>query len=344
MPKIIQPGDANAVSFNDDTSPNSLLTSKQKVSVDAQVLPEHSNDWFYRVLQLCESVSGELKSPEVWARFQSVDNEARRQIWAGLSKVRIHIVDPRPYRKRFDEVLRGVLRCDDPYTTLQQQLARKEQSALKIDAHLKLGTAESILADSFAVRVLDLSRLVNNDSLIPCDENGDECERLTIAEFGNDLKSVVRHVTEWSAKSAAAFHEALECFDEFDETSRFSPNRIVRQRIKERVSRPHAFDEGNGQHIELLKTVREKILAGLTLPGLCVEPLAEALSTADPYPMLRSHSSYFVQAADIAAGIASKLIETENLAHVVTKFEYVTYNGRRVSVADMEEVLRRLRP
>jgi hypothetical protein len=47
-----------------------------------------------------------------------------------------------------------------------------------------------------------------------------------------------------------------------------------------------------------------------------------------------------VQATDIAAGIASKVLETQNLAAVVSHFEYVTFNGRRFSVAEAEEELR----
>ena len=50
-----------------------------------------------------------------------------------------------------------------------------------------------------------------------------------------------------------------------------------------------------------------------------------------------------MQAADVAAGIASKLLETENLVAVVKSFEYVTYNGRRLSVSDAEEETRRMR-
>ncbi len=65
-------------------------------------------------------------------------------------------------------------------------------------------------------------------------------------------------------------------------------------------------------------------------------------TSADPYPMLCSQNSYHVQAADIAAGIASKLIETEGMAAVASKFECVTYNGERVSVVGIEEEIKRL--
>jgi hypothetical protein len=62
-----------------------------------------------------------------------------------------------------------------------------------------------------------------------------------------------------------------------------------------------------------------------------------------PYSQLSSKDSYLLQAAEIAAGIASKIVETQNLVAAVSSFEYVSYNGRRVSVSEAEEELRRMR-
>lgn len=344
MPKIIQPGDPDVVSFNDDSSPDSRLTSKSKISVNAQVIPEQSPDWFYRVLQLCESIPGELKSADVWTRFQSLDNEAKRQIWVGLSRVRIHIVDPRPYRKSFENVLRRIFRTDDADTVLREQVALKEPRATVIWKHLQSGIAESMLSDSCAQRVLFMSQFLKESSkVIDSDQDLTDDRAVTVADFGADPKPLVRNVTMWAAKSAATFHEALDSFYDFDETLRYFPNRIIRQRMKERVLRTHAFDQGNDRQIELLKVARDEIdaaLADYKPPELSIMGAAE--TSAEPYPMLCSHNSYHVQAADIAAGIASKLIEIEGLAAVVSNFEYVTYNGERVSVADIEDEIKRL--
>jgi hypothetical protein len=51
---------------------------------------------------------------------------------------------------------------------------------------------------------------------------------------------------------------------------------------------------------------------------------------------VESKESYYVQAADFAAGIASDVFATHKLIGVVGRFEYVSFNGIRVSRADAE--------
>ena len=67
----------------------------------------------------------------------------------------------------------------------------------------------------------------------------------------------------------------------------------------------------------LAKTDRQKHF----YPGVCPEPLQELAST----------ESVPIQAADIAANIARELWRRNNLVHLVRHFEYVTYNGQRIS-------------
>ena len=110
--------------------------------------------------------------------------------------------------------------------------------------------------------------------------------------------------------------------------------------MRARVLDTHAFDKGDQKHLELLEKARGNILENLSEPvflGLAIQ----TGSAAKPYTQTDSRDSYLVQAADVAAGIASKLLETQNLVTVVTNFEYTTYNGQRLSVSDAEEVIRR---
>lgn len=46
---------------------------------------------------------------------------------------------------------------------------------------------------------------------------------------------------------------------------------------------------------------------------------------------IESSKSYYIQAADIAGRIASFLLETEGLFIIARSFEYVMYNGKRIS-------------
>jgi hypothetical protein len=56
---------------------------------------------------------------------------------------------------------------------------------------------------------------------------------------------------------------------------------------------------------------------------------------------VESKESYYVQAADFAAGIASDVYATHRLIGIVGRFEYVSFNGIRVSRADAEEERRK---
>jgi hypothetical protein len=93
----------------------------------------------------------------------------------------------------------------------------------------------------------------------------------------------------------------------------------------------HAFDGGDDQQLRLLEDARQNVLFELTADR--------------PFPTrskrgvrkLESEKSYFIQAADFASGIASNLYTFYGLLGVVSKFEYVTHNGRRVSKAEAEE-------
>jgi hypothetical protein len=337
---IIQPGDSDTASFNDDSSPDTRQTAGQKLSVNAQVAPESQLDWYYQVLQLCESIPGELKSADVWLRFQALRGEDKARIWGGLSKVRIHIVDPRPYRKSLEEILRTVLPYNNPITFLQQQAAAKVPWAIWLSEKGQVYTAERIISDSMGARVHRLSRFLNDVLTMPLGGDSESVEDpiLALSNFGRDARPLVRKASVWAAKSAATFHEAMDSFLEFDETFRYFPNEIIRKRMRSRVLKTHTFDQGGQTHLELLETARGNILKKLAEPGRL-----EFGAPAKPYLQTDSKNSFLVQAADIAAGIASKIVETQNLVAVVSAFEYVTYNGRRISANDAEEEMRQMR-
>ncbi|MGA8313239.1 MAG: hypothetical protein WB755_24660 [Terriglobales bacterium] len=56
---------------------------------------------------------------------------------------------------------------------------------------------------------------------------------------------------------------------------------------------------------------------------------------------LESKESYYLQAADFGAGIASDIYASHKLIGVVERFEYVTFNGVRVSRSDAEEEMKK---
>jgi hypothetical protein len=173
------------------------------------------------------------------------------------------------------------------------------------------------------------------------DDNADHTPVVNVDDFGHNAKPMVRIVSMWSAKSAAAFHAAVDCIQDFEEeiaTFRFFPERIIRRRMQSRMLDRHAFDKGDQRIFDLLEHARSNILRNLRWAES-----KYALEMNTGYLQIESRESYFGQAADIAAGIASHLFERTGLMEIVSSFEYVSYNGTRVSLADAAEAQRRNR-
>ena len=63
----------------------------------------------------------------------------------------------------------------------------------------------------------------------------------------------------------------------------------------------------------------------------------------EPFVEIDSACSPQIQAADIAASIAKELLHQNNLVHLV-HFEYVTYNGQRLSEDRAASYQRLIRP
>lgn len=326
---ILLPGDVDACSFNDDPSPDTRITSGAKVSVSAQVIRELPLNWYFDLLLTRGASSGELKSTIVWLNFCERPISEQNWIWKGLSKVRIHIVDPRHYQDSTDHILRSTMnRHDAPELFRQWAQERKPFVKPLLDA-LRRHTAEQIVEDSAAGRAHSLASYLS-DNLFG-DSQRDSV--LDISTFGNDTKPLIRHATQWAAKSAATFHEAVDAFYDLDgelEHYRYFPNDLIRRKMQARILDRHAFDKGDAQQIERLEDARTKIL------GVLRQYEAVNLAVAQRHIQIESSGSYLVQAADIAAGFASKLLEIEGPVRVATSFEYVTYNGRRLSQADAE--------
>src|SRR5260370_4551554 len=135
---ILLPGDAEARSFNDDSSPDSRVTCNLKVSVDAQVIPGSSLAWYYDLLLMCGPSSGELKSSIVWEKFRDRPNEEQTRIWKGLSQGRIHIVDPRPYKESTDAFLRRLMNLHNAPDMLSQLKTEVKPESSSLNTNLTI--------------------------------------------------------------------------------------------------------------------------------------------------------------------------------------------------------------
>jgi hypothetical protein len=341
---LIVPGNNEAVSFTDEGSPDSRVTG-DKVCINGQVSRDLTPDWYYKIIQFVPDVQGELKSKEVAERFKNFPATTRNVIWAGLGRVKIHIVDPRPHRHRVNNVLRRIWKNDQAPQLLAQWEREGVPHAKYFSAQLRNIVAESILQDSAAARVQFLGRVfLHPFGLTQRDEKlryffggaGRPPQPLISTEEFRKPKSLIRDVTSWAAKSSAAFHSALDaaiipeaCFADGD---------FFRRKMASQLLPIHAFDDGNQKQLDLLDEKRTVVFRELAAH----DHVYGLIGKRPGIVPVESRESLYVQAADIAAGIASHIYATHGLIGVLEKFEYVTYNGVRVSRSDAEEEMRRL--
>lgn len=347
---IILTGNNEAVSFTDEGSPDARVTG-DKVCINGQVNRDLSLDWYYKIIQFFPDVQGELKSKEVAERFKNFPASTRSVIWAGLGRVKIHIVDPRSHRHRVNNILRRAWKDDQAPQLLAQGEKEGRPDAKYFSAHLRNMVADSILRDSTAARVQFLGRiLLDPFALVPIDESlrrflggGHRvAQPLISTEDFRKPKSLIRDVTSWSAKSSVAFHSALDAAtipnDDPSTMARFLDRDFLRSKMAGELLPVHAFDTGNQKQLDLLDEKRSEVFQELAAH----DHVYGLMRKRPGIVPVESRESFYVQAADIATGTASHIYTAHGLIGVLEKFEYVTYNGVRVSRGDAEEEMRKL--
>lgn len=348
---IIFDGDDDAISFNDEGSPDSRRTGQTKVHINAQVNRSLSLDWFYRLLAFFPDIRRELKSGIIVAKFKDLPSETRDRIWRSLYRVRIHIVDPRPHYRRAENMLRKSWRKEDAPEKLRQMVAEGSPVARYILATMREMVADLILRNSTAMRVQSLGRAFSDPLFgmkLPDElsfffgSRRDSTPLITLEDFGRTSdRNVVRNVASWSAKASAAFHAAHDAAwdtDGDDATyGRFDFGRAARRRMAQELLPSHAFDKGNRPHIDLLEHSRQSMIDEFAAN----DRFYAVIAGRPGFMEVESKESYYVQAADFAAGIASDVYATHRLIGIVGRFEYVSFNGIRVSRADAEEERRK---
>jgi len=340
-------GDDSAISFSDDGSPDSRRTGGTKVCINGQVDRALSLDWYFQLIAFFPDIPGELKSKRIAEIFRSLPPVTQFRIWRSLSRVKIHIVDPRPHYARIRNIVRRSMNRPDALQLLDAIPMRDSPSKTMGD-YMREVIAERVLSDSAARRVQSLAHILADpfggtfESQIPWLQRKEPKPVVTVDAFGN-RRDVVRQAVQWSAKSSAAFHAAVDAAISGEDVAAewasqrfFTGDRCLR-RMAQHLTPVHAFDVGNSRQLDLLEHARLNLLDDIVKQDrICrlLSRMRRGIVEVD------SKESYYVQAADFAAGIASDIYASEGLRGVVVRFEHVTYNGVRVSLADAEEEIR----
>ena len=336
---ILSAGPPNSVSFTDDTSLDARKTAGSKVSIHCQVLRERPLDWYYGLLRRTPSKPGELKSSDVTSTFLSLSNSEKRRIIHTLKLARVNITDPRPYLADFDGILGRII----PGVNAEEFFVRLERAqkevAQRIQRESRRFVARRILWDSPSERLVVRHRALTSFPKISPWIGRESREHPVEADFDfgmfEDGKSRlnVNSVSVFVSKSGSVFYPALDELDEATKTLQWPATAWDFWGAYRALGESHAFDDGNRKAVAWIDSQRSHVLSR-------TDPYFRFLlgSAMKPLEVVDSMDSFFVQAADLAAGIVRVIWEQRTLVHVVRIFEYVTYNGKRIGESDAARI------
>lgn len=252
------PGQGSAISFTDDTSPDTRRTRKRHVSIHATVIKEKRHDWYYEILELFPGFKDELKSTQVLESYKNLPRAKQQIIWNTLKDVHIHITDSLPLQARFEKVVQDVVRRPDGFELLKHRAYAGDEVAKRFLSMVDDGIAKSIISSGLSKHLKSfirdyeppgsLRRYLPKDRVYH-DDSDEELARLKRANRG----SVVKNAVVYTSKSGAAFSDAM---DVFVETTSYSSDFMMRRRLNQAIEASHAFDRGNDRAIDWLEDER----------------------------------------------------------------------------------------
>jgi hypothetical protein len=320
----------DAASFTDDTS---LPRAGLRVSIHAQIIREHQISWYFFLKDRTPHNRGEFKD-QVLNTFFTMAEADRDKVFKTLATVRIHIVDPRPYTVPLHDALQKHL---PKGTSVSDFLKRLDASTKHLEPIRRTAlelVAESILRDAPAERLkLQYKAWEYSSGLsIHADYVPDSPEpsrpRFDLTPFQHRNSNLLNDIANFVSASASVFSPAIDEFEKAMGDYFFTSPMAGPWLITSTLGRSHAFDEGHSHAVKWIEEQRADVLAQiddrrLFYPAFLPQPLQELVST----------ESVPIQAADIAASIARELWFRNSLPQLVSRFEYVTFNGERLSEA-----------
>jgi hypothetical protein len=343
---ILEIGSETAVSFTDDTSLDSRTTNNEKVSVHAEIVREKPLDWYIKLVSLYPDIKGELKSSSVTDCFFSLAETERNRLISTLKFVRIHIADPRPYFSDVKKAIKNILPNNDVDGFLARLKVAQNEAAQRLEDMLKRQAAIKMAYDSPSERLKFWLRLVRQASGWGfagfLDDDGPFYQSRYADNFFSefdftpfeDKKGYIRlnSLSVYSSKSGPVFTDVL---DDISNNPTFYTEPLSSFSITKKLSLGRAYDKGDDKAIDWIRDKREEVIRAADRFGRY-----SWLTPRDPIESLESHKSILLQAADFAAGIAKTILEREGLVPLVKTFEYVIYNGSRISEDDALKVIR----
>jgi hypothetical protein len=318
-------------SYTDDSSLDTRLTHSRRVSVHAQVLANASLEWLSLLLRACPVPAGELKSKYgISDAFFYLTQAQRALAINSLAAVRVHINDPQPYFRNIERMFHG-RSIEDVVMDYSRILGRDRATEFEVVIfdHVSANIlwdapSERLKRDARAILIAAGLRL-GTTLYFDCDDD-ELLEREDDLSFFRTGKRYANpdKIAEFASKSSAVFAGPQSTLVDVVSTDISSVAPIFRLLADLRTQ--HAFDDGNVRALEWIEAKRSSVIAA-------VDPYWGAYRLWYP-PVLASvpsEKSLEVQAADVAAGIAKRLLERKCIRALLNVFPWVMYNGERLS-------------
>jgi hypothetical protein len=336
----------NPVSFSDD-APGLSFGRRHALRVQADVAPAPDLSWVQGFRsRLLLKPEQELKSQAVIAALPTLPEHERRMFFASIQSFRVHVTDPQPYELEAQDILLGAI----PKKTLSvigqmanQQPGTPETARLRLllriaDGHVRRRVIRNTASRNLASRLRFFSRVLSVSPLGPDlqDDVADDWPEDHMVDTSSGHRAGVAKAVKAASKIATVFSRAD---DEVERTLDAAPDlllglRIAARRSVAKIGDEFAFDEGDSESTQRTREERDNYEAALW------SGFGDVRSHAPRGELIELRSDRFVelQAADVAVGWARKVLSENGLGSLRSYFDYITFNGERLTGENLQDV------
>lgn len=215
---ILLSGPDNAVSFTDDTSPDTHRSKRRNVSIHASVIRGKRLDWYYEILKLFPGFQDELKSTQVLESYKNLPRAKQQTIWNTVKDVHIQVTDALPIEARFDKMVQDAAKNSDGMNLLRQRASQGDEVSKMILNMLNDGMAKLIIGSGLSKSLTHFIRHYEPPGSLrrymPRQEIYRDDSETELARLKRNRGSVVRNAVVYTSKSGAAFSDAMDVFFE----------------------------------------------------------------------------------------------------------------------------------
>ena len=276
----------------------------------------------------------ELKAARVLAHLGDLSADLQRAVKRTIRDACISILDPRVYTFQFEQLLSRVGGRNE--SSAKAHIRQKFMSSFVRDKVLWHSPAWRIQQMLFPEPLFDLSQVYGVSSVYDVDES-----------LFDVLKKKLQKphaIRVFGARSAAAFAELLDPAERMrvlhdiaaDQRYFFWQDVDATVFLRHR-SVPQMFDEGERTSVEAIELLREHADEAVQRNPRMRWVLGESAEVAEG----ASHLNPALQAADVAAGYARRLYESnDGLKKVCIEFRQVLLNGTLIRDWQQQEPIR----